>query len=1192
MGNAEKNPRKVDLPANPELGDETRAIDSIETSVPGSKTAFHVSKVHSWPFLDQPIRKGDLGSLGDDYRILKKIGSGGMGTVFLAEDTKLLRNVAIKVIHQSGDEGNTESQQRFLREARAMAAIESEHVVTVYHVGHHEGIVFLVMPVLRGETLGSRLNREKTLTQEEAIRIAKEIATGLNHAHKLSQIHRDIKPENVWLEAPNAKVKILDFGLVRTEADTFKTVAGAVIGTPQYMSPEQVKGKSATATSDLFSLGAVLYQMLSGQPPFEGSSIHATLLAVSNCEFQSLTERELDIEPELARFVDELLSKNPQSRPKSAESVVSRLADLSDLTTPSTPNQTVLTTPGNQPQTQSGSGWKQFSKVLVGSAFLGFLVLLSILVLKFRSQDGVVIVELEGEVEIQQIEIDGNKVSFDRSGNHVEFKVDPGSHRLTLRTPSGDVLQTNLTQEKLTVYSGKNNDKIRAWFEPSEKVKLGSASEPIPTNLEQMSPQERELNGLKWILKHEGAFAKVSFEDGSSKEIRSIGDIPEKPFQIYKVALINCDFNNEELQNLSGLNKIDSMSCYGSSLNDTGLAALTDHGKKPTRKLRQFLAQGCDISEKGFDYLSASPLDYVHIHNTKILKPSALVGKSVSTFGANVGLLQKIKDECPEVLSSVHSLSIYERQDFLELGTPQITPAMASWFPAEDQHLSFCYTRPVGPEENRKTWRELSKISPTYVSFGFFQGGVGNLATDLQELRIESLEYLQFTHVANFSGPITELLVHVPNIKKLDFHYSHLSRDAFKGIENIRNQSKLEEVHFSEVSKGFDRPAAQELADALPKCRVFWDKELLKLKSATSGVTNHSDTAESTPQQRQLNAMKWLLDQGGFARVTLKDGSAPLIKLTADIPSKPFQITTISLNDCDFENKELSIFQGMEGIASIHAWWSSLNDVGLAAITNSGKAPLPKLADVNLIGAPVSEVGLNYLSGSPLAAMNISFTKCHKVGDFLKPSQITWLAANVELFKDITTNGPEVLAKAKYLGIYEKTNMENFKRLEVGLLRKIPDLARLTLGTQDLPESEIFDHLSQRAMLRQLGISWNGSTSINQFFEGRFPNLEVLSSHSGFKFADGEIEKLLANMPSLTTLSFGNGIVSSDAFGKSKDSIKLEDLNLGVAGGGLTREDAQEIANLNPNCKVSWDRELLKPDTGNSAKKSVDAQQD
>ena len=817
---------QVESGALPNSIDETRDIASLETSAtPETNIPAHIN---SWAFLDAPIQAGDLGCLGQEYRILEKLGSGGMGTVFLAEDTKLLRKVAIKIIHQANENTSSESQQRFLREARAMAAIESDHVVAVYHVGSHNGTVFLVMPVLRGETLGTRLNREGSLSQEESVRIAKEITIGLREAHALAQIHRDIKPENIWLEDPNARVKLLDFGLVRTESDTFKTMDGAIVGTPRYMSPEQVKGERVEPTSDLFSLGAVLYQMLSGRPPFGGDSLHATLLAVSNCQFESLTQHQkISVDDELATFVDELLSAAAEDRPQSAELVFEKLQQLDEAKVEENSSFQIQTDSLKlQPKIDDGSSRNNWPRVLLGAAFFGALILLSVLVLKFRSQDGTVIVELDGDVEIAQIEIDGNKVKFDRKGEHVEFEVDPGTHRLTITTPAGDVLKTNLTEEKMTVYSGKNNDKIRAWFKPANQSKLEQNSDVVFENLDSLSPQERELNALRWILKHEKAEATVSLKSGGSKEVASVSEIPSEPFTISNVVLNACDFKNSELSVLSGLSGIYGLSCYDSSLNDEGLAMMTRDGKEPLSNLQQFIAHRCDISDKGFSYLKESPLIYVHIPDTKVVLAESLKGQQISTFFANVGLIEKIKKQHPEILAPVGgSVSFQERQKFLEVGSSPFTPEMASWFP--DRYLNFHYARGVDVEESLETWNHIAKARPKAIGFQF-GSGVGRVATDLGDLSLYSIEYLYFGGVTSFSGSITELLQHLPNLKTLRFHHTYLNKNAFADIKTIAADLKLEEIELAAVSNNFDLAAAQKLAQDLPNCKVTWNKELLK----------------------------------------------------------------------------------------------------------------------------------------------------------------------------------------------------------------------------------------------------------------------------------------------------------------------------------------------------------------------------
>jgi serine/threonine protein kinase len=215
----------------------------------------------------------ELGRLGG-YRILRVLGMGGMGVVFEAEDPRLVRRVALKVVRPTiaREQG---IHDRFLREARAAAAIEHENVVTIHQVGEDRGVPFLAMPLLQGESLDNRLKRDKRLPAAEVIRIGREIAEGLAAAHEHGLIHRDIKPGNVWLDRRSGRVKILDFGLARGTGQTDEpqlTLAGSIIGTPAYMAPEQAQGQTLDGRCDLFSLGCILFRSLTGVLPFPGST--------------------------------------------------------------------------------------------------------------------------------------------------------------------------------------------------------------------------------------------------------------------------------------------------------------------------------------------------------------------------------------------------------------------------------------------------------------------------------------------------------------------------------------------------------------------------------------------------------------------------------------------------------------------------------------------------------------------------------------------------------------------------------------------------------------------------------------------------------------------------------------------------------------------------------------------------------
>jgi WD40 repeat protein len=275
--------------------------------------------------LAPPQEAGEIGRLGP-YRVLKVLGAGGMGVVLQAEDPHLQRAVALKVMLPSVAT-NPESRERFLREARAAAAIEHDHIVAIYHVGEDRGVPFLVMPLLKGESLDERLRREVRLPVREVVRIGREVARGLAAAHERGLVHRDIKPGNIWLEGSRGRVKILDFGLARSTggSDVALTQQGAIVGTPAYMAPEQASGKGLDARGDLFSLGCVLYHVATGKPPFRGSDMISTLMAVATHDPVPPGTVVAEVPAALSDLILRLLAKEPSARPPSARAVIEAL---------------------------------------------------------------------------------------------------------------------------------------------------------------------------------------------------------------------------------------------------------------------------------------------------------------------------------------------------------------------------------------------------------------------------------------------------------------------------------------------------------------------------------------------------------------------------------------------------------------------------------------------------------------------------------------------------------------------------------------------------------------------------------------------------------------------------------------------------------------------------------------------------
>ena len=322
----------------PQLEDEIRRLTAATVPPPDSGTFVQINP--------HPPSAAGFPSEIADYRLGQILGEGGMGRVYEAEDVALGRKVALKVMRPDAA-GDPDARERFLREARAAAAIEHDHVVTVHRVGEEHGIPFLVMPLLRGEPLDARLKREGRLPLRDALRIGREIAEGLAAAHDAGLIHRDIKPANVWLEGERGRAKILDFGLARSRgADKELTRNGAIMGTPAYMAPEQARGEPVDFRADLFGLGCVLYQMVSGKRPFDGDSAFAIMTAVTTETPKSLTEWA-GVPRRTSDFVASLLAKRPADRPASARAVAADLLRAEDDQAAGTTERVELLPPGS-----------------------------------------------------------------------------------------------------------------------------------------------------------------------------------------------------------------------------------------------------------------------------------------------------------------------------------------------------------------------------------------------------------------------------------------------------------------------------------------------------------------------------------------------------------------------------------------------------------------------------------------------------------------------------------------------------------------------------------------------------------------------------------------------------------------------------------------------------------------------------
>ena len=259
----------------------------------------------------------ELGILDHRYELLEHIGGGGMADVYKAHDTILDRMVAVKILHAqlANDE---EFLEKFRLEAKGAARLSHPNIVGIYDVGHDAGKYFIVMEYIAGETLKKRVQREGRLSVEESLRIAKEIARALREAHANNLVHCDIKPHNILVTA-DGRVKVADFGIARAVTSSTMTYNGNIVGSVHYFSPEQAKGTKITPKSDIYSLGVVLYEMLTGELPFTGETTVSIALKHLQEEPKPIGQYDYTLPPMVEAIVQRTMAKNPSERPDSDE---------------------------------------------------------------------------------------------------------------------------------------------------------------------------------------------------------------------------------------------------------------------------------------------------------------------------------------------------------------------------------------------------------------------------------------------------------------------------------------------------------------------------------------------------------------------------------------------------------------------------------------------------------------------------------------------------------------------------------------------------------------------------------------------------------------------------------------------------------------------------------------------------------
>ncbi|HVK14200.1 MAG TPA: protein kinase, partial [Gemmataceae bacterium] len=463
-------------------------------------------------FLSPSAVPGTIGMLGR-YQVLAVLGRGATGIVLKALDPDLLRPVAIKVMIPYLAPNGT-ARQRFQREARAAAAVSHDHVVTIHQVDENGGLPFLVMEYVAGGSLQARLDADGPMDPREVARIGLQAANGLAAAHAVGLIHRDVKPANILLENGVGRVKLTDFGLARAADDVRLTQTGVAAGTPLYMSPEQARGEVIDHRSDLFSLGSVLYTLLTGVPPFRATTTMGVLNRISNEAPRPIRATTPDVPADLEAIVMQLLKKEPAERIPTAADVAARLTAF--LAAP-VAERTETLTPARAWQSLAFAGVGVVGMVLIALAVAGAIVLAAV-VLTFRTPDGTLVVEVDDPNV--KVFLDGSELTITGAGPQ-EVRLKPGTYKVTSSKDGKSV-----AEEIVTISRGdKTIVRVRAAPPPMVgppaglpgPAPAGPRGDPEPVPSRQARLADRLRKQFPDATPEQTALMRAAFAEATSK---------------------------------------------------------------------------------------------------------------------------------------------------------------------------------------------------------------------------------------------------------------------------------------------------------------------------------------------------------------------------------------------------------------------------------------------------------------------------------------------------------------------------------------------------------------------------------------------------------------------------------------------------------------------------------------------------
>jgi serine/threonine protein kinase/Leucine-rich repeat (LRR) protein len=1170
------------------------------------------------------------------YRILKCLGQGGMGAVYLAHDMELDRQVAMKIPHFAEDAG-TEVLERFYRESRAAATLDHPNICPVYDVGRIDGIHYLVMAYIDGKPLSEFAKPDKPIPQRQVAAIIRKLALALQEAHDHGVVHRDLKPANIMVNKRRELV-IMDFGLARLlkkpgEEEARLTQSGAVMGTPMYMSPEQVMGDTAAIgpATDIYSLGVIMYELLTGRPPFRGL-VTAVLAHIVVDEPARPSSIRMDIDPaleticlkamakkidarytsmsDLATALGEYLNANraasvsevgwvESARPTDLKSEISnRKSQVVGLEDPAQP------TP---PPSDHRARTKRIGAVAAAFiiAALGFA---AFEVYRIETDYGMLVVEINDEQVAAKLKNDGlviEDAANSRGFNITAAGPHPGYSGM-YRLPEGQGLKLLVLDDTgLEVATNEfkltrgGNVRVRVTMEDAA-VPAGAVTQSASASRD--SPPQRnpdpDRRAAKWVINSGGT---VAWTGGDPRGTNDVSALPTSPFRAQRIGLLRSkQVTDAGLAHLQNLTELESLDLGGARpFTDAGLAhlrglsnlhdlnltdtSLTNAGLphlKGLAKLKRLSICETQVDDDGLQHIAAlQQLDTLALDSTRITDAGLVHIRGLKNL-TNLSLWETgVTDD------GLKSLEHFSRLHELNLGD-RITDAGLIHLRPLTQLRRLSFWRTQLSDSGLKHLQELKRLE--HLGLGpakqITGEGLAHLTalpalrtleldetgvTDAALVHVKGLPNLE--HLGLNSTPVGDYgLEHLAGLTKLVMLKLSGTKVTDAGLASLHTLQSLREMDL----RGTKLTAAsvQKLAATLPQCWIHSDH----------GTLGPGAPLTADPGRRAAEAML------RFGNVTIRvAGELRHIDKVDNLPIENFHIEEIHVVRNDrIANDDLEVLSGLP----------SLRAIGLLdtpRVTDAGVVHLRDLRGLNvlnLVGANLTDACLDSIEAMP--GLNELFLGVTQVSDaglarLRGLSQLTLLDVGKTRVTDAGTVYLRELTRLRTLGLNDNkvsdiglANIKVLSRLRsltlantqvtsVGLehLADLTELETLVLNGTNVTDAGL-DHLKKLVRLRAIGLAHTAVTDAGLAALRPLTNLGDLNLGSARGVTDSGLEQL-KGLTALFRLNLSDTLVTDAGLENLKGLTKLEELSLERTR--VTAAGVRELHDAIPQCQILAD---------------------